>query len=323
MEPMNQQHQLMTVLGPVTPEAIGITLPHEHLLVDFSDPEARNHQHYDVDHALKIILPFMEEVKTRGLQTFVDCTPAYLGRDPRLIKKLAELTGLNIIMSTGYYGARFGYFLPSHAYRESAAELADRWIKEWEEGIDQTGVRPGFIKIGVNPTPTLSEMDKKLVQAAALTHRRTGLTIASHTGVAPVFEELEILRQEGVDPEAFIWVHANHEADTRRHLAVAQLGAWVEFDGVNRQVQDDIARLKNMKEHNLLHRVLLSHDKGWYEPGNPKKEFQGYCDVFDYLLPALRDQGFSEKEIDQLLIHNPARAYSVYTRLLSKSTKET
>lgn len=90
------------------------------------------------------------------------------------MKRLSEATGLNIITATGYYGAANDRFVPSHAYKETAEELASRWIEEFERGIEGTGIKPGIIKIGVDAGP-LSEIDAKLVQAAALTHLKTGL----------------------------------------------------------------------------------------------------------------------------------------------------
>ena len=309
--------KIMTVLGPVEVAQMGVTLAHEHVLVDFVGAEQASRERYDVDEAMQVILPHLNQVKKLGLQTFVDCTPAYTGKDPLLLKKLAEVTGLHILTNTGYYGARMGDFLPAHAFRETAEQLAERWVNEWRNGLEGTGIRPGFIKTGVNPNGSLSAIDRKLIQAAARTHLQTGLTIASHTVAGPVFEELEILRQEGVDPSAFIWVHANGDSDMKRHVSVAELGAWVEFDGINEHVEPDVKRLANMKEHGLLAHVLLSHDAGWYEPGQPEKVYRGYHFLFEHLIPALKEHGFTEAEIEQLTVLNPANAFAIGVRSLS------
>jgi len=306
--------QIMTVLGPIGIDRMGVTLPHEHVLVDFVGAEHVSPERYDADEAYAVILPHLEEAVRHGVQSFVECTPSYIGRDSSLVRRLAEATGLHMLVSTGYYGARAGAFLPAHAYRETARELSDRWVDEWVKGIGDSGVRPGFIKTAVNPAGTLSEMDRKLIRAAAQTHLRTGLTIASHTGVGPVFAEIEELRAEGVDPAAFIWVHANHDPDMRRHVAAARLGAWVEFDGVTADVDADVVRITNMREHGLLDRVLLSHDNGWYEPGNPERRYKGYGDLFDHLLPALGASGLSDAEIKQLVVLNPAAAFALRVR---------
>ena len=125
------------------------------------------------------------------------------------------------------YGAADHKFVPAFAWGEPAAQLAKRWIAETREAW-----RPRFIKIGVNRGP-LDEIDRKLVQAAAITSRETGLTIASHTGDgAAAVEQLEIVTAERVSPAKFVWVHAQNERDHGLHEKVARQGAWVEFDGI-------------------------------------------------------------------------------------------
>lgn len=320
--------KIMTVLGPIEVEQMGITLPHEHVLVDFIGAEYVSRDRYHAADAIRVITPHLERARQLGVHTLVECTPSYLGKDPLLLKRLSETTGLRMLTNTGYYGGRNNIFLPTHAFIETAEQLAGRWVKEWEEGIKDTGIRPGFIKIGINPTRSLSAIDRKLVQAAARTHLKTGLTIASHTADGPVLEELEVLRQEGVDPAAFIWVHASAEPDRRRHIAVAELGAWVEFDWVAQPVDNDVQRLAHMKTHGLLDRALISHDAGWFDPAKPgggPADYKGYTVMFEHLLPALQAQGFTEAEIAQLTVHKPAKAFMIGVRglLTLASSRET
>jgi phosphotriesterase-related protein len=261
-------------------------------------------------------LPYLKQIREFGCQTFIECTPAYLGRDPLLLKFLSDTLSLNIITNTGYYGARNNKFIPRCAFSENADQLAKRWITEWKKGIDDTGIKPGFIKIGIDDGH-LSEMHKKLITAAAKTHLKTGLVIASHTGPSiPAFEQLAILQSEGVSPEAFIWVHAQVEKNPANHIKGAQLGAWISFDGLNdKNVQDYVKMIKNMKENNLLNKILLSHDAGWYDPDKVNGgEYRGYSTLFEKLIPSLREEHFSDSEINQLLVVNPARAFEVRIR---------
>jgi phosphotriesterase-related protein len=313
---------IITVTGPIKGIPSGIVLPHEHVLVDFSGAERIGEHTYDADVAFNTIMPHLQRAKALGLWLMTECTPSYLGRDPLLLRKLSKASGIQIMTNTGYYGARDGVFLPAHAYRDNAEQLAARWIDEWRNGIDGTGIKPGFIKIGINTRRPLSEQDAKLVRAAAITHRKTGLTIASHTKDGPVFEELEILRGEGVDPSAFIWVHAHDETDTRRHIAAAEMGSWVEFDAISDSLPLHLELLVNMKEQGLLHRVLLSHDTGWFEPGNEKRKYRGYEDLFVQLIPRLRELSFTQEEIDTLVVQNPIYALSVRKREIGKEMEE-
>lgn len=308
---------IMTVNGPVSSNRMGTTLTHEHILVDFIGADSINYGRWDRREVIKKAMPFLLAAKNLGCRTFVECTPAYIGRDPLLLKAVSDSSGLNIITNTGYYGAGLNNkFLPSHAFSETADELAARWISEWENGIEGTPIKPGFIKIGV-ANGEISELHRKLVQAAARTHLKTGLTIASHTGPAvPAFAQLGILYQEGVAPDAFIWVHAQSAKDSSSHIMAAKMGAWISFDGLNADnTEAYLRRITNMKKNNLLHRVLLSHDSGWYRPGEPNGgKYNGYNVLFQKLVPLLRKGGFTKKEINQLLVKNPAEAFSVRVR---------
>jgi phosphotriesterase-related protein len=316
----NDKGIIMTVTGPVSAEKMGVTLVHEHILVDFIGADSITDMRWDKNEVSETVVPYLRKIKEVGCQTFIECTPAYLGRDPLLLKSLSVSSGLNILTNTGYYGAGNNKYIPRFAYDESADQLSSRWVKEWEEGIDGTGIKPGFIKIGVG-SEILSELHRKIVIAAARTHLKTGLTIASHTGPSvPAFEEIEILRKEGVSPEAFIWVHAQSEKDLSTHVRAAKLGAWISLDGISDdKAADYVAMLNNMKVNHLLNKVLLSHDAGWYHPGEPNGgNFRGYTALFEKLIPILKTEGFTEKEIRQLLVINPAEAFTVRVRRLNR-----
>ena len=303
-------------------DELGTILPHEHVLVDFAGAENVSQDRYDVDEVIKVVKPHLERAQQLGMKTMVECTPAYIGKDPLLLKRLSEETGIFFLTNTGYYGNRNGFFLPTHAFIETADQLAERWVRDWEEGIDGTGIRPGFIKTAVNPEGPLSALDRKLMQACARTHMKTGLTIVCHTKNGPVFEILEELTREGVDPTAFVWVHASGEPDPRRHVAAAELGAWVSFDWVSLPVDKDVALLANMKAAGLLDNVLISHDAGWFDPAKPQggsADYKGYTVVFEHLVPALQKQGFSGTEIAQLTVLNPVKAFSIGVRSLPQS----
>lgn len=306
----------MTVRGTIRPEETGLILPHEHLLVDFVGAAEITPNRYDRDEVIQVALPHLRRVMQFGCETLAECTPAYIGRDPILLRELARLSGMNLLTNTGYYGAAKNKFLPEHAFSESADRLADRWIHEAKDGIDDTGIRPGFIKIGVDAGP-LSELHSKLVAAAARTHLATGLTIASHTGNGrAALDELNVLAREGVLPDAFIWVHAQNESDTEIHAKVAERGAWVEFDGV---APDSIGRhtdlVMAMRNRGLLRRTLVSHDAGWYHVGEPGGgTFRPFDTLFTEFLPRLREAGVTEAEIRQLVVQNPRDALSIRVR---------
>jgi len=309
---------IMTVNGPIDAKNIGYTLPHEHILVDFIGADQVKPARYNKTDVLKKVTPFLKRAKQNGFDTLVECTPNYLGRDPELMQTISRQLGINILTNTGYYGARENKFIPEHAFDESAQKLAERWIHEWKNGLDGTRIKPGFIKIGVD-RGSLSEFHRKLVRAAAITHKNTGLTIAAHTGPAVgAYEEIEILKEEGVKPDALIWVHAQNEKDMANFVKIAKSGTWVSLDGVkDNQIDDYVARLVHLKESQQLRRVLVSHDAGWYRPGEPNGgDFRDYSAIPDLLIPALKKVNFSQKEIDQIFINNPSEAFTISKKLL-------
>jgi len=314
--PSGAPGRIMTVLGPIPPEEMGLALIHEHVLVDFIGADQISPDRYDLNEAYQAILPHLLQVKDLGCRTFVECTPAYLGRDVKLLKRLAVATGLHILTNTGFYGAADDKYIPRQAYTATADDLAARWINEWKEGIDGTGIRPGFIKIGVDQGP-LSDLDAKLVRAAARTHLATGLTIASHTGPAqPAFEELQILKDEGVHPSAWIWVHAQNEDDVEKHAQAAGRGAWISLDGIGPESLDrHLAKVVALRERGYLDHVLLSHDAGWYRPGESGGgKYRPHDTILKDFIPLLQAEGFSDGEIDQLLVHNPRAAFTIRIR---------
>lgn len=312
---LSQGQNIISVTGNIPSSKVGISLSHEHLLVDFIGAE-KYARGWNEEVASNKILPYLKEAKEAGVQTLFDCTPNYLGRDAKLLMRLSVASNVRIVTNTGLYGGSDNKYLPAYAFTESAQQLAQRWITEFEKGIDGTQVLPGFIKTSVNPA-TLSDISKKLITAAAITHKATGLTIASHTGPAiAALEQLELLKRQGVRPDAFIWVHAQNEKQNQKFIDLAILGAWVSLDGVNEDnIQWHVDVLSLLKKENLLHRVLISHDAGWFDPGKPDGgEFRPFTTIFRKLIPALKQAGFTQHDIDQLLITNPATAYAVAIR---------
>ena len=313
--------KVMTVQGWLSAKKMGRVLPHEHVLVDFAGADSIDTSKYDLDEIFRAVLPQLQALKAAGCDTLIDCTPNYLGRSPQLLKRLSESSGLHLLTNTGYYGAVGHKYLPAHVETETPRQLAGRWLDEWQNGIEGAGVRPGFLKISVDKAP-LSELQRKVVEAAALAHLDSGLTIASHTiGGEAAMEQLEILQKNGVSPEAFIWIHAQSETDTSYQLKAARMGAWVEFDGLNANylksetVNQHLDFLNFMKKENLLHRSLLSQDAGWYAIGEPDGgKLAPFTYLFDEFLPKLRETGFSRKDLRVILRENPAKAFSIKIR---------
>ena len=278
------------------PESV---LVHEHILVDFTGGAG-----WDRDEVFRMAHPKVEQAVRLGCRRLQECTPAFLGRDPRLLRRLSDSIGIDIWTNTGIYGAARHRFVPAFALREPAEQLARRWIAEAANGVD--GMTPRFIKTGVDRAP-LDEIDRKLVRAAAITSRETGLTIAAHTGDGPAaLEQLDLLASEQVEPGRFVWVHAQNEPNRATHERVARAGAWVEFDGISAKSLDwHLECVRHMAAAGLLRRTLVSQDAGWYHAGEPGGgDYRPYTFLYTDFLPRL-----APAEARQLMWENPRRAF--------------
>jgi phosphotriesterase-related protein len=296
--------RIQAVTGPVDPADLGPTLVHEHVLVDFIGADKVSPDRYNADEVFARMLPYLNDLKAAGIEALVECTPDYLGRDPALLRRLSEASGVRILTNTGWYKDPF---LPAFAHEATVEEIAERWIREATEGIGAERIKPGFVKIAANEGD-LSDIQRKIVTAAALTSKATGLAIASHTtqGVTAL-QELDVLAEVGVPASRFIWVHADSEPDQDLHFRAAERGAWIEYDGIREANADQKLPLVLEALKRIPDQLLISQDAGWYHVGEPNG---GEVAPLDWL-PRHFAPRLGDAERERVLVTNPARAFRV------------
>lgn len=310
-----KQHLIQDVNGSHQLLSNQIWLSHEHILVDFIGADNIQPNRWNHDSIIKEVMPYFEELKEFNVNYFVDATPNYLGRDVLLLEKIANKTGIKIITNTGFYGVHNNKFIPKYAQERSAEDFAEIWINEYKNGIDETSIKPGFIKIGIDNSDSLTTIHQRLVKAAALTHLKTGLTIASHTGKAMgLWPQLNILKEMGVSPESFIWVHAQEENNNDNYLKAAELGCWISLDGLGWELEKHVKKILFAKRNGILDRILISHDSGWYDPQKETQTIKPYTNIFRKLYPELKSHGFTDDEFELLITINPSKAFSIEIR---------
>ena len=233
--------------------------------------------------------PFLLAAKQSGVRGFVDCTPAYVGRDPRILKKLAQNTGLHILTNTGYYGDGEGRYLPPSAHTETAAQIAARWLAEWRDGIEDTGIRPGFIKTRVDGLVGRSIANDG--DGWQITRRRCqGQPRNSNGGDLPLAG-----RVRPVSRSAFCcrgWRRGQiHRRSLRRQRDRAEpenCSCW--FVGVDRRNRtqtraDHVAIVAPLLQRSP-DRLLLSMDSGWYNVGEADGgKINGFTALMDAFFP--------------------------------------
>jgi len=297
---------VQTVLGPVPASQLGRVLIHEHVLVDFGGADIASPERYDADEVFALMKPRLDAAKAAGIDTLVECTPQHLGRDPELLVRLSRASGVHLVTNTGLY---MGKYLPAWATEATVDELAADWTAEARNGLDGTAVRPGFIKIAVDGPP-ISDLQQRIVRAAARCAKATGLPITMHCPKGKsALQALDILAEEGLPANRLTVAHSDGESDTSLHDAVAERGGWLSFDGIREPKAEAKRELVLATYRRHPERLLLSQDAGWYHVGEPQG---GNIVPFDWLprmfLPSLREAGLSGADVERLMVTNPQAA---------------
>ena len=294
-----------TVLGEIAPAALGRTLTHEHIFCDIYRVTGRLNELLN-DEALAI--DELALLREAGGEALVEVTTPDLGRDAQALRRVAEATGLHIIMGTGWYRQPF---YPPEIDRLSTKELADIMIAELTVGLDGTGIRAGIIgEIGLNLDYATAQ-EERVLRAAARAQKATGAPLTTHASMYPVgLLQLEILAEEGVDLSRVIIGHCDTYLDRGYHLAILEAGAYVQFDTVGRNhMNPDARRAKALAELAGLgwaDKLLLSSDR-CHRSDLRAFGGVGYGYVFTEFFEMLRAEGMDGATLDAITIANPRR----------------
>jgi phosphotriesterase-related protein len=341
--------RVQTVLGAIGPEAMGVTLPHEHLLIDFkvmfSEPAAasdkaraaepvslanlgwvRQHFNANLDNLRltdeRVAIDEIRLFKDAGGATVIDPTPPSLARDPLALARIARATGLHVVMGSGYYVAASH---PADMDERSVDDLAREMIADVTTGPGDTGVRAGLLgEIGTTYPWTPNE--QKVLRAAVIAQRETGAPLMIHPGRHPAMpmELAQFVRAEGGDVARTIMCHIDRTiADVRAVIELARTGIWLEYDlfGLENSyypynpsfdMPNDGGRMAHVLaliEGGFGDRLLLSHDIA-YKTSLVKYGGYGYHHLLVNVVPRLRRKGIDDAGLRQLLVDNPKHAFA-------------
>ncbi len=304
--------QLITTLGPISAGDLGLILPHEHIFVDLRTWESPGYAQADAGDVIRLMAPEIERAQAAGVTAIVECSTVGVGRRADIDRAVSVATGLPLIVPTGVYREPW---IPDWIHDAPEDELAAWMLAELLGEIEASGVQAGWVKLSAGDEG-LTRTESKVLRAAARASRETGAVIGSHTIRGRVVrEQLDIIEAAGYRPERFIWIHTQAEPDFDLHLEIGRRGAWLEYDSIGSEDPGHDAILieciLGLLEAGLGDQLLLSHDRGWYDPaqpggGTPKP----YTYLFDTFLPKLRAAGVDEETINRLTRENPFRAFS-------------
>jgi phosphotriesterase-related protein len=301
--------KLYTTLGPRTAAELGMILPHEHLFVEFRTPEAPGHGEAEASDVIRLMAPEIERAQAAGVTAIVDCTPVGVGRRADILRAVSEATGMPIVAPTGIYREPW---VPRWALEASEEALRDWMAGELAGEIAGSGVRAAWVKLSAGDDG-ITPAEAKILRAAARAAREQDATIGSHTIRGRVArEQIDIIEACGHHAGRFIWIHASAEEEFGLNLELARRGAWIEYDWIGGQPDELILdRVLRMLDAGHGERLLLSQDRGWYDPALPGGgEPKPYTYLSEVFLPRLCAAGVDEATVRMLTVENPFRAYA-------------
>ena len=337
--------KVQTVLGPIDPEDLGITDPHEHLLLDFTfafkAPTEATERHkafepvsmanlgwvcYDPFRSYDNLLTLDEDVsiseaslfKRAGGGTMVDTTSIGIRRDPLALARISRATGINIVMGSGYY---IDLLHPEGMDDKTEDDIAREIVDDFTSGVGSTGVQSGIIgELGCSWPMTANE--RKVLRAGARAQGETGASITIHPGrdsTAP-FQVLDILEEAGADLSRVIIDHMDRTIhDMETVLELAKRGCYLEWDFFGWEISqfslsdldmlNDAQRLgyiKRLADEGYVERVLMAQDM-FGKHRQVKYGGHGFAHIVENILPRMPEKGFSQDDIETITVRNPAR----------------
>jgi phosphotriesterase-related protein len=315
---------VQTVTGGCAPDALGLTLVHEHLMVGWPGWEAdaaldraarREHAKRCVDR--------LAELHDLGVRTLIDPCPIDLGRDVEFMAQVAEHSRVRLVCATGLYKEDMGapaYFKFRQQFGDPLAEMTEVFVKEITQGIGDTGVRAGVIKVATG-AGRITPYEELVLRAAARAHRATGVPITTHTDEGTMGpEQLDVLVGEGVAPGAVIVGHSCGQSDVSYHLRMLDRGAYLGFDRFGLELlhpdRERLAVLIGLLGVGFERQLVLSHDTVWCwrgrAPALPPEALLLWepTYVLRTIVPRLREAGVAEEKVQAMLVDNPRRYFA-------------
>jgi predicted metal-dependent phosphotriesterase family hydrolase len=327
-----------SVTGPVGPQELGITLPHEHVFINMSPTEPRDgfmtvweERRADIERFLaaggRTILDVTNgELSNHAAPVYFDRDPAHQIQNPvtgsrsvanvLATKALAEETGVTVILGTGHYFEH--YFDVDWFDRTSTEQMARYLIADLEDEIPGTGVRAGFIGEVASDLPHITAREERSFRASGRAAARTGAMVTTHAPTFPTAgTQIDILLSEGMDPSRIVIGHTDTVKALQYSIDLLERGVFIEYDCmmavksggvvVEHELRRRIDYLKALVDRGYAERILLSQDVSQRSHqaahGGPGLTF-----IFEELADAATAAGIDAEVLRMIWTDNPRRA---------------
>lgn len=307
---------VQTVTGPVPVDRLGRTLMHEHVFTFHAD--LQGDYPFDEKRYVDGAVDKMRRLTEAGYGTLVDLTVPGLGRNVARVARVAARAEFNVIAATGVYTFRD---MPSYFSRgladQGPAYVEDFFVREITDGIGDTGIHAAVLKC-VTDAHGLTPDVETLLRSAARAHLRTGVPISTHTHASTETGLLQqrVFREEGIDLGEVIIGHSDNTTDLAYLQRLIDAGSYVGMDRFgNYTIWSLEGRLRVIAElcrRGHADRIVLSHDANCGGDVNAKHALETwrYGEIPTVVVPALREHGVTEKDLDLMLIENPRRIFA-------------
>jgi phosphotriesterase-related protein len=310
-----------SVTGAIELGELGPTLIHEHLCFRDDAVVAQWPHLYDEDDLHAKAVEAVEAAKGHGIETIVDPTAMYGGRDVRFLERVAAETGMQVLACTGIYTYDH---LPFYWANRDADAMADAFVHDIEEGVQNTDIKAAFLKCAADE-PGVNENIEKIHRACARASVRTGAPIMAHSRPASQtgLRQIEIFEEEGVDPAKVQIAHTGDTDDLDYIEKVLERGVYIGLDryGLPMFLPTDKRNetLLDLLERGHVDRMLIGQDFcatiDWF----PEEAVEGLIGgglvdenwsmtlIFESVIPALKEGGMTDDQLTTMLEENPRR----------------
>jgi phosphotriesterase-related protein len=313
-----------SVTGQIELGDLGRTLIHEHVLVGFPGWFLDNRKpKFQRDEAMARVVDAFQRLHSFGVKTVVDPCPMDMGRDVEFCAEMSQKSGIKIVCTTGAYTEAGGITYTFNRLEVDA--IVDIYVREIEEGIGESGIKAGAIKIATG-VGKVTDYERKLLTAAARAARITGVPLISHTEDGTCgHDQIDIVTGQDVPVHQLLVGHCDDVDNPAYQLSVVERGAYIGFDRFGFELEKlvpDTIRMKNLKslvDAGFRDRILVSHDTvaciqgglpGSFDPDTsliaPKNTL---THLFENIFPQLQSMGMKEEDIEHIIVENPRRFF--------------